>query len=225
MATTSTRSTKPSRSTSPTPFTPPSPMAPAPLPSPTTTIRPPSPSAWSVRAAPSRSRPPTVTLRLSGSPIAEAAGVATVTATLSAPSGLAVTVDLAFSGTATLTNDYMRSGASIVIPPGSTNGTITLTAVQDSLDEVDETIIVDISNVTNGTESGIQQVTATITDDDLPPVVAFNASTSNGSESITSASVPVSLSSASGKSVTVNYAVTGGTATGGGVDYTLASGT
>src|SRR5439155_24480616 len=69
--------------------------------------------------------PPTVSLSLTGSPMAEAGGVATVTATLSAPSGLPVTVNLAFSGTATLTSDYTRSGTSIVIPPGSTTGSIT----------------------------------------------------------------------------------------------------
>src|SRR5206468_1693240 len=169
--------------------------------------------------------PPTVTLSLSGSPIAEAGGVATVTATLSGPSGQTVTVDLAFSGTATLGSDYTNSGTSIVIPPGSTNGTVTLTAVQDSLDEVDETIIVDISGVTNGAESGTQQVTATISDDDSPPTVAFSTPTSSGWESTTAVSVPVSLSSASSKSITMNYAVSGGTASGGGVDYTLASGT
>src|SRR5437867_8396431 len=49
-----------------------------------------------------------VTLSLSGSPIAEAGGVGTVTATLSAPSALTVTVNLAFSGSATLTSDYTR---------------------------------------------------------------------------------------------------------------------
>src|SRR5207237_6034494 len=150
---------------------------------------------------------PTVTLSLSGSPMAEAGGVATVTATLSGPSGQTVTVDLAFSGTATLGSDYTSSGTSIVIPAGSTNGTITLTAVPDALDEVDETIIVDISGVTNGTESGAQQVTATISDDDSPPTVAFSAPTSSGWESTTPVSVPVSLSSASSKSITVNYAV------------------
>src|SRR5206468_10510903 len=47
----------------------------------------------------------------------------------------------------------------------------------------------------------------------------------SGSESVTTVSVPVSLSTASAKTVTVTYAVSGGTATGGGVDYTLAAGT
>ena len=59
--------------------------------------------------------PPSVTLGLAGSPVAEAAGVATVTATLSTASGQPVTVNLAFSGTAAVTTDYTRSGTSIVI--------------------------------------------------------------------------------------------------------------
>src|SRR5256885_363567 len=83
--------------------------------------------------------PPTVTLSLSGSPMAEAGGVATVTATLGWPSAQTVTVNLAFSGTATLTSDYTPSDTSIVISPGSTNGSITLTAGPGSLDAVDQT--------------------------------------------------------------------------------------
>src|SRR5204863_3991601 len=66
---------------------------------------------------------PTVTLGLSGSPMAEAGGVATVTANLSAVSGQTVTVNLAFSGTATGGGvDYTRSTNSIVIPPRSLSG-------------------------------------------------------------------------------------------------------
>src|SRR5207247_10514259 len=134
-------------------------------------------------------------------------------------------VNLALSGTATQSLDYTNSASSILIPAGSTNGSITLSAVQDTVDENDETIVVNISTVTNGTELGTQQVTALITDDDPPPTVAFNAASSSGSESTATVSVPVSLSTVSAKTVTVDYAITGGTATGGGVDYTLASGT
>ena len=107
-----------------------------------------------------------VRLGLSGSPMAEAGGTATVTATLSAAASSAVTVNLSFSGTATLTSDYTRSATSIVIPAGSLSGSVTLTAVQDALDEVNETVVVDIGSVVNATESGTQQVTATLTDDD-----------------------------------------------------------
>ncbi|OGJ66905.1 hypothetical protein A3A67_02625 [Candidatus Peribacteria bacterium RIFCSPLOWO2_01_FULL_51_18] len=112
--------------------------------------------------------PPTVTLSLAGSPMAEAGGVATVRATLSNVSGQNVTVDLGFSGTATLAADYTRSSSEIVIPAGSLNGSLTLTAVQDTLVETSETIAVDITGVTNGTESGMQQVVAVITDDPTP---------------------------------------------------------
>ncbi|MCX6924991.1 MAG: Ig-like domain-containing protein [Verrucomicrobia bacterium] len=118
--------------------------------------------------------PPTVMLALTGSPIAEAGGVATVTATLSAAYPQPVTVNLAFSGTATLSTDYTPSATNIVIAAGSTNGSITLTAVQDTLYEnPNETIVVDIDTVVNGTESGTQQVTAIITDDDPAPVVTL----------------------------------------------------
>ncbi|MBC7820459.1 MAG: matrixin family metalloprotease, partial [Planctomycetaceae bacterium] len=111
---------------------------------------------------------PSVTLSVSFASIAEAAGTSTVTATLSEESAQDVTVDLIFDGTATNGSDYTRSGTQIVITAGNLTGTVTLTAVQDVLDESSETIVVDISDVTNGTESDTQQVTARITDDDLP---------------------------------------------------------
>ena len=110
---------------------------------------------------------PSVTLGLAGSPLAEAGGVATVTATLSVPYTLPVTVNLLFSGTAAVAADYTRSGTSIAIPAGSGSGSLTLTAVADAVYESpDKTIVVDIGTVVNATEDGIQQVTATITDDD-----------------------------------------------------------
>src|SRR5207253_2386817 len=85
---------------------------------------------------------PTVTLSLSGSPMAEAAGQATVSADLSAVSGQNVTVNLLFTGTATFGTDYTSSGTSITIPAGNASASITLTTVQDTLDEPDETITV-----------------------------------------------------------------------------------
>jgi len=153
--------------------------------------------------------PPTVVLGLSGSPMAEAGGVATVTATLSAVSGLPVTVNLAFSGTATLTSDYTRSATSITIPAGSVSGSIALTAVQDTLDEANETVIVDIGAVANGTENGTQQVTATITDDDAPPTVVLGLSGSPMAEAGGVATVTATLSAVSGLPVTVNLAFSG----------------
>src|SRR5205085_3684855 len=105
------------------------------------------------------------------------------------------------------------------------NGSITLTAVQDSIDEVDETIVVDISTVTNGTESDTQQVTATIIDDDGPTLSINNVSVTEGNAgSTTSATFSVSLSAASPQSITVDYSTTNGTATAP-ADYVAKSGT
>ncbi len=152
---------------------------------------------------------PTVTLALSGSPMAEGGGVATVTATLSATTTLPVTVNLAFTGTATLNSDYTRSGTAIIIPAGSLSGQITLTAVQDVLDEANETIIVAISTVTNAVESGTQRVTATITDNDPLPTATLSLSGSPMAESAGAATVTATLSAVSGRNVTVNLAFSG----------------
>jgi hypothetical protein len=164
---------------------------------------------------------PTVTLTTGGTSIAEAAGNTTVTATLSAASSRTVTVTLAKSGTATDVTDYTLGSTTITIAAGSTSGSATLTAVQDAMDENDETAIIDISAVTNGTESGTQQRTVTITDDDAAPAVTLNISSSSLNENAWGALVIASIPSASGKDVTVTVALSG-TATPL-VDHTLGS--
>ncbi|MDX9749042.1 MAG: Ig-like domain-containing protein, partial [Paludibacter sp.] len=161
---------------------------------------------------------PSVTLTVNNATIAENAGTSTVTATLSATSSLATTVNLSVSGTATSGTDYSLLSTSIVIPAGSTTGTATITAVQDLLDEEDETMIVDIFSVTNGTEAGTQQQTVTIADDDDPPVVTLSVSPASISEEGGISTITATLSAVSAKTVTVTLAVSG-TATGS--DYML----
>jgi len=120
---------------------------------------------------------PTVTLSVDQANIGEVSGVATITATLSAAANLPVTVLLGFSGTATLTDDYTLSSTQIVIPADTTSGSVKVTAAQDSLVEGNETIIVDITSVTNGSELETQSVTTTIIDNGLPTNIALSAST------------------------------------------------
>ncbi len=107
-----------------------------------------------------------VTLRVDNTAILEASGTAVFTATLSEPTSKDVTVVLDLQGTATLRLDYMVSGGEISIPAGSTTGSITVTAVEDQIDEVNETVIVDIAWVVNAVESGQQRVTTIIADSD-----------------------------------------------------------
>lgn len=98
--------------------------------------------------------------------LAEAAGISTVTATLSEDATEPVTVNLAFEGTAT-GSDFTASATSITIPVGSKTGTITITAVQDNTTEGEETVIVRISSIVNAIELTPQVVTLGILDDDI----------------------------------------------------------
>ena len=150
-----------------------------------------------------------MTLSVNTSAIAEASGVAILTATLSAVSGQPVTVDLGFSGTAANGPDYTPSGTQIIIPAGSLTGTATVTAVSDSSDESDETVIVDITSVTNGVESGTQQQTVTITDDDGGPSVTLAVNNSSISETGGTATLTATLSAVSAFPVTVDLGFTG----------------
>ncbi len=167
--------------------------------------------------------PPSVTLSVNNATIAEAAGASTVTATLSNPSSQQVTVTLAATGTAAGGGaDYTLASNTITIAAGQTTGTTTVTAVQDNIDELDETIILDIDQVTNGTENGTQQKTITITDDDDIPTVQLSLVNAVMREDADVSTLRATINRASSRDVTVNLVISG-TASGGGVDYTISS--
>src|SRR5262249_32828722 len=153
--------------------------------------------------------PPTVTLALQGGPFAENGGTATVTATLSAATTQPVTVGLAFSGTATHGSDYTSSDTSITIPAGSTSCSINPTRVNHILFEGNETVVVDISGVTNAIEQGAQQVTTTIVDDENAPTVTLELNGSPFAEAGGIATVTARLSAATNQPVTVTLAFSG----------------
>ena len=98
---------------------------------------------------------------------------------------------------------------------------MTLTGSNDVLDEDDETIVVNISSVTNGTEDATPQlVTAIITDDDATPTLSINDVPANELNSGTSIlGFTVTLSVASGRTVTIDYVTANGTATTTDSDY------
>jgi hypothetical protein len=162
---------------------------------------------------------PDVTLSVDNAAIVEAGGVATFTATLSLATTAPVTVDLGLSGSAAA-SDYTASGTQIVIAAGATTGAVTVTAVQDTVDESDETVIIDITNVSGGNESGIQQQTTTITDDDEPVVPDVTLSVDNASiaEEAGVATFVATLSEGTSVPVTVELDITGSATAGD--DYT-----
>jgi hypothetical protein len=113
----------------------------------------------------------------------------------------------------------------LVFSPGETSKTIEIDIVEDGLHEEDETIILELSNPTGADAvlGTVSQHTYTIID--LRPKISFAAESGSGTEGATPALVAVSLSHTCEELITVDYAVTGGSATGGGVDYNLPAGT
>lgn len=162
---------------------------------------------------------PIVTLSTGSATIGEDGGNSTITATLSNPSSSAVTVDLSYSGTASSGTDYSTPSSSITVPAGQTtaNATTGITATGDVIYEGNETVIIDISSVTNGSENGTQQQTITIDDAESPPTVSLSTSTSSIAEAAGSSTLTATLSTAAAETVTVNLAYSG-TATNG-TDY------
>ena len=155
-----------------------------------------------------------VTLSLAGGPLEENGGEATVTATLNAMFSQEVTVNLGFSGTAINGVDYTPSATSIVIEAGSLSGVVTLTSLDDMIVELDETIIVDIDSVINGVEDDVQQVTATIANDDVAAVAIVDVTLVEGnSPDTTNVSFTVTLSNEVDAEVQVGFATADGTAT------------
>ena len=124
---------------------------------------------------------PTVSLSVDNNTVTEGAGVGarTVTVTLSNTASDNVTVGLSTSGTASGGGtDYTLNSNSLVIVAGSTTASTTLDIAEDGLIEGTETIIVDISSVTNSigiTENGVQTETLNLTDNEAGPTVSLSA--------------------------------------------------
>lgn len=159
-----------------------------------------------------------VTLSVGSTSISETNGSTTVTATLDKPTFENVTVNLAYSGTATSGTDYATPANSITITAGQTSGTATLNASSDTDVEADETVTIDITSVTGGkvSESGVQQQTVTITDDDTA-AVTLSVSSANMVETGGASNVIASLDKATFENVTVSFAYSGTASSG--TDY------
>jgi hypothetical protein len=166
---------------------------------------------------------PTVQFSATSSTGDEATASVNLTVTLSSASSNTVTVSYSVtSGTATGSGtDYSISGTQLTFNPGEITQNVAVTVANDALDEDDETVVVTLSSSTNATLGANTAHTYTIQDNDDAPVVQFSAASSSGDESVSAVNLAVTLSAASAKSITVNYAVTGGTATGSGTDYSI----
>ena len=132
--------------------------------------------------------------------------------TLSAASGKTVTVNYATSfgtgNTAAVSGDLSgTTSGTLTFSPGDTSMTASIGTNEDSTDEENETFTVTLSGASNATITDAIG-TGTINNDDNPPTVSVaNANAMEGDD----IDFRVTLSAASGKTVTVNYATSFGT--------------
>ena len=133
-----------------------------------------------------------------------------------------VTVNYATAdGTAVAGTEYTTASNTLTFIPGITTQNINVTIADDAIDEEDKTYNVNLSGAVNASITGATGL-GTITDDDAEPSLSINDVSVE--EDVVTAQFTVTLSPASEKTVTVNYATADGT-TVAGTEYTAASNT
>jgi hypothetical protein len=137
---------------------------------------------------------------------------------LSAASNQDITVPFTLSGTALAGTDYTTSASPVTIAAGQTMAAITITGINDALDEIDESFVVTLGTPTNARVGHVDAETVTITDDDAGPLVSFATTSQPADENDGTVTIAVLLSAPSAKAVSVPFTL-GGTARSGGTDF------
>jgi large repetitive protein len=157
---------------------------------------------------------------------------ATFTVSLSDPSGRPVTAayatadDTATTGGAAAAggNDYLAGMGTVTFGAGDTSAIVTVTVNGDTVNEPDETFLVNLSAVVNATAADAQG-RGTINNDDGQPALAIaDLNVVETDMGVTNATFTVTLSAGSSQTVTVDYATAEGTAMSP-LDYMSGSGT
>jgi len=119
-----------------------------------------------------------------------------------------VSVSYTVSGTASINTDHNLSNGTIVIPSGQSSKAITINIVDDSLVELDESVIVKMGNPVNASLKSITEHTITVNDNDLPKISVIKAQ--NVEEDDGLITITASLDQPNIRSnVTVSYNVNG----------------
>ena len=143
---------------------------------------------------------------------------------LTVPSGKSISVPYTtVDGSAVAPGDYEAGTGTVTFTPGQSTAQVEVPTVGDTVDEDDQTFLVRLGTPVNAT-AGRGEATATIVDDDAPPVVSIaDATLDEGDTGTAPMPFVISLSAPSEKVVTVRFATSDGSATGGS-DYTPETG-
>jgi hypothetical protein len=151
----------------------------------------------------------------------EASGALSFSVWLTHATAVTETVDYATAdGTAVAGSDYMASSGKLTFAARVTSMSATVPLLDDSTNEADETLSLNLSNASRALDD--PQAIGTIVNDDAEPTISIGDATA--AENDGQLAGTISLSAASGQEVDVDYATTDGTAIGG-TDYTATIGT
>lgn len=139
---------------------------------------------------------------------------ATFVVALSAPSSQSVSFSYATAnGTATAGSDYIAtSGGPVTFAPGEVEKPVVVLVNGDTIDEVQETFFLDISNVQNATV-GSNRGNGFINDDDGPTISINDVSILEGNSGTKAATFTLTLSGPSVEAIAIRAITAPGTAT------------
>ena len=158
--------------------------------------------------------------------VAEASPSAAITIVRSGGLASGVTVDFTTTdGTATQGLDYSNSTRTVSFGANEISKTVLVPIRNDTLHELNETVLLALSNPTGGGSLGARtNAILTILDDDIAGLINFSAAHYSISETATVATITVIRSGGLASGVTVDYGTTDGSATAG-LKYLSNSGT
>jgi len=135
-------------------------------------------------------------------------------------------IDISFatrSDTAIEGSDFIARAGDVTIAAGQTSASVDITIIDDSIDEPDERLFLDVTATSQGAIA-TASAAGTILDDDAPSSISVaDASIAEGDAGQSTLTFAVTLDRESGHNVSVDYATANGTASAG-ADYAAISG-
>ena len=168
--------------------------------------------------------PPSVTVSVADAPASDEGSALVFSISLSVAQSQAVIVGYTTrDGLAVAGADYAANSGTVTIDASSTSVDVSVSTSDDSTDEPDETVFLDITSVSIGAV-GTSTASGIITDNDASPTLSIaDSSASEGSSGQAPMSFSVSLSEISGFVVSADFSTTDGSANAGS-DYVAANG-
>jgi len=159
------------------------------------------------------SDPPDISFSAVSSDHAESDPMTAVMVELSKGSSQDVSVSFNMGGTATwgASADYVLTPTTLTIPSGTLSSMLMFTVNDDNIDEYDEVALITLNSPVNGLIGANSTHSATIHDNDNPPMVSFFSPNQVVSEEIGVFTTSLTLSEISGKDIYIPYTLSGTT--------------